>query len=221
MSANTGVIATAEVTAVVGDRRKEKRERGWQKQAVLYSWTFDELHEVLEAKDKLALVLERSFSSDLQRKMRKHDTKIKYKYVLLGAMSNLSDEISPVTGRREEKLDANTRAFVRRIREEMSVSEPLHRTVCQELALSEKIFTEFTVVEGSEDIAVPIMESLKAQQIQRKQKQKQSQNQLNKNKNNLLNNNIKGSSSVIKGSASKKQVVVATSTADGQGQVCE
>ncbi len=131
----------------------------WTDNVVLYSWTFTELHELLEEQPQLALVLERSFSSDLQKKMRSNDVKVKYKYVLVGAMSNL--KLGPIdknTNMREcEKLDKNTLQFIKDIRNELSVSDDVHDRVIRELGLSKSLFD--AIKSGEEEDTVKEQEA--------------------------------------------------------------
>ena len=80
---STGVRATAGVVTSTKDCR-------------LYSWKFSDLTELLAAEPALALVLERLFSADLQRKIRTNDIKVKYKYVLMGVLVNLEDKTKKI-----------------------------------------------------------------------------------------------------------------------------
>ncbi len=114
----------------------------WTDNVVLYSWKFSELNDLLEKHPTLAIVLERSFSSDLQKKMRTNDTKVKYKYVLLGALSNLEVQRNPKTNLREEKLDPNTLEFVKNIQVELGVTEEIHKRVVRELQCSPSMFEQ-------------------------------------------------------------------------------
>jgi CRP-like cAMP-binding protein len=62
---NDGIVSSADVRA--------------KKECIVYSWKFSDLEELMAQRTGAALVLERSFSSDLSRKMRKHDIQHKYK----------------------------------------------------------------------------------------------------------------------------------------------
>jgi hypothetical protein len=111
-----------------------------QGDVLLYSWSFEDLNKILCEKGTLALVLERAFSADLQKKIRRNDIKVKYKYVLIGAMSNLTVEYDPITKLRIEKLDSNTINFVKSIQKELGVTEEVHASVLKDLNLSPSMF---------------------------------------------------------------------------------
>jgi len=150
---STGVQASAGVTTTT-------------KSCTLYSWKFTDLSALLASEPALALVLERLFSADLQRKIRTNDIKVKYKYVLMGVLVNLEDKTqklyvpsrsfdtdtpSSKTGKkpkvgqvgREYALkmpDQHIVEFVRGIRRAMRVTPAVHKAVLQELQVPEELF---------------------------------------------------------------------------------
>ena len=129
---NQGIVASSDVKAT--------------KKCVVYSWRFHDLEELMSSRTGAALVLERSFSSDLSRKMRKHDLKQKYKYVLLGLTLTLSSKAAAKQG--GQALDPATASAVRRLRKEYGVSQKIHREVCDDLGLP---LSEFDLPGEDED----------------------------------------------------------------------
>ena len=69
-----GIVSSADVRA--------------KEECIVHSWKFSDLEELMAQRTGAALVLERSFSSDLSRKMRKHDIQHKYKVGQAGATYN-------------------------------------------------------------------------------------------------------------------------------------
>lgn len=117
---NHGIVASADVKAA--------------KKCVVYSWRFDDLAELMNYRTGAALVLERSFSNDLSRKMRKHDIKQKYKFVLLGVTLSCTEV------KDGQALDPAIAKTVRRLRKEYGVSQRIHREVCDDLKLPLNVF---------------------------------------------------------------------------------
>lgn len=117
---NAGIVASSDVKAT--------------KKCIVYSWRFSELEELMNNRTGAALVLERSFSNDLSRKMRKHDIKQKYKYVLLGISLSLGEATEG------QPLDPAMATAVRKLRKEYGVSQRIHREVCDDLKLPLSVF---------------------------------------------------------------------------------
>ena len=164
---STGVQASAGVTTKT-------------KGCTFYSWKFTDLSALLGSEPALALVLERLFSADLQRKIRTNDIKVKYKYVLMGVLVNLEDKTRKLPSsnsadtatatnatsasslakrqrvEREYALkepDQHTLDFVRRMRRIMRVTPAVHQDVLRELQVPEELFasTEHYDIEVDDD----------------------------------------------------------------------